>query len=527
MQKLRVFLADLRNGYFPQIRSSVPLGMGYVAAYLQKRFGDEIHQQLFIDVARLYDELRKTRPDIVAFGAFAWNAALTNRAVRITRELAPNALIVVGGAEVSHLPECVTHDFKNLPEVDFAISYEAEMPMANLVAACISAKSPFEARGEEIRGCLTLSGTSKGAASFCERITDLSLIPSPYLSGFMDPFLTDPSSLPLIQASRGCPYRCTYCVSGNLVWNKLRAFQTSRVLEEIDYVRQHAAIANLRFADDNFGLLERDLEIAEYLADLHRNFNFPHTISLYTDKHPSERVLEINRLLAPMQPFNISLQSVTPGVLATIKRINIKQEGIKAAVAFARNHSLMPVTEVMFPLPEETVQTFFDGLDSILENGFESIAISFVTILKHTALDQPEEREKYRLETGFVISPNGFTLHERFQSVETQELVIATNSVSRQEYFDSIKLIFLYRVATIHGFFRELLFFFMNYDIRPFELFSRILTDSDEFPCVSKHVLWIAESVRALLFHSAEQAAQHYLSTPPSGRSTSNGILWD
>ena len=37
-----VFLADLQNSYYRYLRNSVPIGVGYVAAYLKKQFGKNL-----------------------------------------------------------------------------------------------------------------------------------------------------------------------------------------------------------------------------------------------------------------------------------------------------------------------------------------------------------------------------------------------------------------------------------------------------------------------------------------------------
>ena len=37
-----IFLADMQNSYYRYIRNSVPIGMGYVAAYLESIFGSNI-----------------------------------------------------------------------------------------------------------------------------------------------------------------------------------------------------------------------------------------------------------------------------------------------------------------------------------------------------------------------------------------------------------------------------------------------------------------------------------------------------
>ena len=45
-------------------------------------------------------------------------------------------------------------------------------------------------------------------------------IPSPYLKGYLDEFLSD-GMLATFETVRGCPYACTFCGAGDPFYNKL------------------------------------------------------------------------------------------------------------------------------------------------------------------------------------------------------------------------------------------------------------------------------------------------------------------
>ena len=49
-----VFLADLQNSYYRYLRNSVPIGMGYVYAYIDKIFGDDIEVHQFRKFEDMY-----------------------------------------------------------------------------------------------------------------------------------------------------------------------------------------------------------------------------------------------------------------------------------------------------------------------------------------------------------------------------------------------------------------------------------------------------------------------------------------
>src|SRR5262249_55977628 len=108
-----------------------------------------------------------------------------------------------------------------------------------------------------------------------ERVTDLSLIPSPYTQGLLDTFF-DGIMLPIIQTNRGCPFTCTFCTEGMSYWNKVNKHKESKVETEIRYIAQKMstlgenARRDLHIADSNFGMFEEDVDVAKTLANVRK-----------------------------------------------------------------------------------------------------------------------------------------------------------------------------------------------------------------------------------------------------------------
>ena len=65
-----IYLADLQNSYFRYVRNSVPIGMGYVASYLKKRFDNDVEIRLFRRFEEIYEAAKTERPDVAAFGSY-------------------------------------------------------------------------------------------------------------------------------------------------------------------------------------------------------------------------------------------------------------------------------------------------------------------------------------------------------------------------------------------------------------------------------------------------------------------------
>ena len=520
-----IFLTDLQNSYYRYIRNSVPIGMGFVAAYLEKVFGDalEIHQ--FRKFEELHEALKEKTPHLVAMGSYSWNTSLTNKTARYLRERFPRVIIAVGGPDVSEIESLTVEDLRANPAVDFRIANEGEGPLRHLIEAALGT-SAGDLRRIAVPGCLSLdtdTGEVRGHA-ISRFEGDINEIPSPYLTGLMDQFLSEPDYLPIIQTARGCPYQCTFCVSGKDSWSKIKPFEVERVKAEIDYIAERAVNRYMRLADENFGILPRDVEIAEYLMHKRQDTGFPASVSVYTDKHPNERVKAVNLLLRDLMPFNISYQSTSEHVLANIKRVNLKDARVDRAVDFALANDLMLVSELIFALPGETADSFVDSIDCLLDYRFESIAINQLRILKGTEMDLPEDRRKYGVKTMFAMSENGYTNHPELENIEIDEWVVENDTLTRQEYYETSKFIFVFDFGHFRGLLREILFFFETLGVRGTSVLRLMVGEPAQYPVAGGYADRFVTEMRKMLFNSADEAMQFVREKMASNPSELEGI---
>ena len=93
---MRIYFGDIVHTWEKASVWTVPINVGFVAAYTQKHFPDaEI--SIFKDPNELLAAARKTRPDVVALSSYAWNENLTQFLVGRIKDLDPSILTVEGG----------------------------------------------------------------------------------------------------------------------------------------------------------------------------------------------------------------------------------------------------------------------------------------------------------------------------------------------------------------------------------------------------------------------------------------------
>ncbi len=169
----------------------------------------------------------------------------------LTRQVLPDALIVVGGAHA-------TLDHEELikkPSIDVVVRSEGEETFKELVFALF--------RGESLNGIQGITHECGGHVIVEEDrdlIEDINTLPVPdrSLIAYEDYLkhtaycyaLTKNSPVATIFTSRGCPYKCIFCSTQRVWRNKWRARSAENVLAEIKYLHDTYGANEIAFQDD-------------------------------------------------------------------------------------------------------------------------------------------------------------------------------------------------------------------------------------------------------------------------------------
>ena len=68
-----------------------------------------------------------------------------------------------------------------------------------------------------------------------ERIKDINILPSPYLTGLLDEYFNFPL-IPMIETTRGCPFSCAFCVDAHAARDRVYRYDSQRTEEELYYI---------------------------------------------------------------------------------------------------------------------------------------------------------------------------------------------------------------------------------------------------------------------------------------------------
>ena len=458
MRRLKVVLGDLNYLNRHTHRTTlIPLNIGYMASYINTKFPNQLDISLHKDPDNFIEDIKDTPPDIIGLSFYYWNTNLNKVVTEYVRSLYGSKTIIVwGGPSVDSDTRELGKLFTRFPLVDSFVVNEGELGFANIIEAALSNRQNMWKA--EIDGVAFLKNNNFAIGKPVGLTLDLAELPSPYLSGFLDPFLKG-DYLPILQTSRLCPYTCAFCVSGKNR-GKLRAFDNEMVKEEMNYVFKHFVEKShyrLYLADENFGVLKRDIEIAEHLLWCSENIGYPKSIFFYNDKRFTETSRKIQEILAPLSTHGVALalQTDNPEALKAINRVNLTKTQIESAIDWAANKDYYITTELIFGLPLETRDSFIKTLNDSVSVGFDSVVCHNLFIVDGIELNRPEERKKFDLKTKYrPLSTNYGMINGKF-SFETEEVVVSNSSFNFQEYLEIRWLnLFFYTIFSI-GWYRD------------------------------------------------------------------------
>jgi radical SAM superfamily enzyme YgiQ (UPF0313 family) len=511
MRPLKIVLGDL--SYFNQYTEFglyTPLNIGYLAAHAKRKFGAEVEIKLFKDPEQLLRQVRSEKPDLVGLSFYYWNTALNHLVTRKIRAAWGDEVAVVwGGPSVDSDVGELLRLCGRFPEVDGFVPNEGEAGFAQVVEHLLSAPAArFDEPLDGVafkRGGALVQGLPVGLS------LDLGELDSPYLLGLLDDFLTGPF-LPIIQTSRLCPYTCAFCVSGKNR-GKLRAMPMDLVREELRYISRKYADRpefTLYISDENFGILKRDVEVAEYLRECSQRYGYPRKIFFYNDKRFTETSRQVHEILGHLCLYGLtlSLQSENPDTLQAIKRRNLTPEQVDEAMAWASERGLPVTTELIFGLPMETRESFAGILNRSATKGYDSIQCYNLIVLDGIELNRPEVRESHGLETRFRHVSASYQYLEGEFCAEAEEVAVANNSFSFEDFMvvRGLNLMFhaIFYLKLHHWFFK----YICQEGIPLADFLSRFLRPAPDDPMPEGYRAFLADfeaAVSGELFDSHEE----------------------
>lgn len=335
------------------------LGLRYLRANMgELRSRTHIHE--FVLGARpvdMVEQLLALRPRVVGFGVYIWNVEDTARVVAQLKQVAPQITIVVGGPEVSY----ETDEQRICQSADYVVTGWGDVTFPKLCAALMAGERPPQRihAGEQ--------PALKTLALPYEEYTDEDIA----------------RRFVYVEASRGCPFKCEFCLSAldKTAW----PFDLDTLLAGLE--RLHARGArHFRFVDRTFNLkVAASLRVLEFFLERMDARTFLH-FELVPDHLPDALKAAIARFPAGALHFEVGIQTWNAEVQARISRRQ-DNERAEANLTWLRDHTDALVhVDLIAGLPGEDLASFGSGFDRLYALRPHEIQVGILKRLRGTPI---------------------------------------------------------------------------------------------------------------------------------------------
>ncbi|MBQ7639230.1 MAG: radical SAM protein [Clostridia bacterium] len=443
----------MKNVYFVQVGFGfdgsvyLPYAVGTIIANCM-RYEEITSEYAFPDIIfcreKLADALKKiVDPYLVAFSCSVWNMEYNKALASRIKEKYPDCLISFGGHSVKNNGELLDE----VSQVDILNFGEGEEVIALLLKGL---------KNGDISGVPSIAYRENGETVKTPRAApcDLSALPSPYLTGVFDKLLEENPGrefLSVLETNRGCPYKCAYC---DWVTDKrMRFFPMEKIKAEIRWLGEHR-IAYCFCGDSNFGMYDRDIEIAECLVATKRELGFPEVFRPCYEKNSADRVFKICSILnreGMDKGATLAYQTLSDVALKNIGRKNLTMEHFSALVKRYIDAGIPCYSELILGLPGETKESFCRGICRLLESGqHNSLNVYHCEMLPNAEMSDPDYVKKYGIDVIKVGFNHIHSAPERDEEVpEYSYLIRSTNTMSREDWVQAN--LFSVCVQTFHA----------------------------------------------------------------------------
>lgn len=301
-------------------------------------------------------------PQIVGFGVYIWNAQETLKVVTLLKSLRPELIIVLGGPEVSY--EAENQEIVQI--CDYLIQGEADFQFHELCQKILAGEKPEN-------------------KIWKAKLPAIDQLCSPYEEYTKEDL---EQRILYVEASRGCPYKCEYCLSSLDL--TVRNFPTEKLINDLKLLIERGA-RTFKFVDRTFNLSPKiSTRILEFFLQ-HKDLPLFLHFEMVPDRLPIELKSLIERFPIGSLQFEIGIQTWNPQVAAHVSRrqdYSKIQENLHYLKEKTKVHTHV---DLIVGLPGESLESFKVGFDQLVSLEPDEIQVGILKRLKGAPISRHDK----------------------------------------------------------------------------------------------------------------------------------------
>lgn len=374
------------------------------------------------------------KPDVIGISCYIWNYVVVERVLTELPKILPGVPIWLGGPEVSYNAREV---LEKHPNVTGIMVGEGELTFKALMERYVVLyKSTREENDDLNETILADGGIIKNQIMLCDipgivyrdeegihetkprSLTDISELP--FLYQDLDQF---ENRIIYYETSRGCPYRCSYCLSS--IDKTVRLRNLDVVKKELQFFLDQK-VDQVKFVDRTFNCNKVHAEEIWNYIIAHDNGVTNFHFEIEGDLISEEQLAILKSARPGLMQMEIGVQTANPVTLEEIRR-NAKLDRIKEVVAaIQKNHNIHLHLDLIAGLPYEDYESFGMSFDEVYSMHPEQLQLGFLKVLKGSYMhEKAKDYEiKYLSEPPYeVLSTKWIRYEDILQLKKIEEMV--------------------------------------------------------------------------------------------------------
>ena len=206
-----------------------------------------------------------------------------------------------------------------------------------------------------------------------------------------------------------------------------------------------------------------------------------------------------------------AVQSLDDVVLQNIKRSKISLDAYEKVMIHVRSRGLRSNSDLILGLPGETLETHLNAIKNLIDSGTNQIHNMQLLLLQGSEIEQLASRSDFSFTTRFRIGQKNFGEYFDDKVFEVEEIVVATNTLSFEDYLRARKFHLVSSVFWNDSWFENAVVFAEKFGVKRSEWFFSMLAAMENGPdSVRRFLQQFENDTVAELFPSREACREYY-----------------
>ncbi len=349
------------------------------AVYSLKRFAGEYTDAVEIAeytinnrMEDILEDIYRRKPDVIGFSCYIWNIGMVEKLMGELHKLLPKLPVFLGGPEVTYDADKLLRKYPYLTGIFIG---EGEATFAQVVEYYVK-KNPESLK--DIPGLMLRSGMTPARKPL--NLTDV-----PFLYDDMAPFT---NRIIYYETQRGCPFRCSYCLSS--IDKTVRFRDIEVVKKELAFFLEKK-VKQVKFVDRTFNCNhDHAMAVWQYLYDHDNgvtNFHF----EIAGDILREDEIALVAKMRPGLVQFEIGVQSTNTDTLREIRRVMDIEKLKQVVAALKAAHNVHIHLDLIAGLPYEDYDSFARSFDDVYAMEPEQLQLGFLKVLKGSYMAEMAE----------------------------------------------------------------------------------------------------------------------------------------